>query len=68
MTRHRVLGALVGTYLLALGFLGGVATERMRFDAARAAVLEHFETAATSLRLRLMTLEREGVEPVFTAP
>jgi hypothetical protein len=47
-------------YVTALGFLAGIAAERIRFDTRRAAVLSRLTTAEGQVRARLMDLEGEA--------
>jgi hypothetical protein len=54
-----LVGAL-GLYLVALGFLGGVLAERIRFDRQRSLVLGRLTAAEQQLRARLMTLEQSA--------
>jgi hypothetical protein len=59
MSRRRVLlGGLLGLYLLGLGYLVGIAVERMRFDGARATRLAELDTATSRLRGHLMLFEK----------
>jgi hypothetical protein len=60
MRRRRLWFAVtMGIYVGAMGFLGGVLVERVRFDRARATVLERVAYAEQRLHARLMELERE---------
>ena len=54
--RSKVALAL-GVYLLALGFLGGILVERVRFDHARAAVLERYDMAVRDWKTERMAIE-----------
>ncbi len=59
MTRARsAVITLVGIDVLVVGFVGGIAAERVRSSRARAVVLEEHEAAARRLHERLMDLER----------
>jgi hypothetical protein len=55
--RHRTLLAALAVSGLALGFLAGIATDRIRYDLQRAVVLAHYNQAAERLNQRLMALE-----------
>ncbi len=63
--RHRRLSLVLGMgiYVGAIGFLGGVRVERIRFDRERASVLERVAHAEQRLHARLMELEREQSAP-----
>lgn len=50
--------ALAAVYLLAMGFIAGVAVERMRFDSARAAVLDRYREAVRRVHEHQMDVER----------
>jgi hypothetical protein len=59
--RRRTLALFLGgIYFAGLGFLSGIVVERMRFDAARSAVLTHLTDAQQRLHGRLMDLERDA--------
>ena len=45
-------------YLLAFGFLIGMAGERIRFDRRRSVAVERFESTAEVLRAQMMAAER----------
>lgn len=64
MTRGRlvVLGAL-SLYLFVLGFAGGMASERIRFDRERAAVLHRYDDAVRQWHAFLMAAERRAEAP-----
>ncbi len=57
--RRSLLGVGAALYLLALGFPGGVAAERLSFDQRRAAILRRSEDATRAWRATLMTQEVE---------
>lgn len=60
-TRRRIaLGGALGLYFVGLGFLGGMALERMRFDRHRDAVLRRYDEATQRLHNTLMTIERNA--------
>jgi hypothetical protein len=61
MTRGRlvVLGGL-SLYLFVLGFAGGMASERIRFDRERTAVLHRHDEAVRQWRAFLMAAERRA--------
>jgi hypothetical protein len=54
-----LLGACAGVYLIALGLITGVVSERFRFDGARAAILQQFDEAAQRARAHAMAWEQE---------
>jgi hypothetical protein len=58
--RRAILTVGLGIYVLGLGFLGGVAIERLRFDGRRAAVLDRYEEAAAHWRALLIRLEHDA--------
>jgi hypothetical protein len=58
--RRAILAGFVVLYLSGVGFLCGLAMERMRFDGHRAAVLASLAAAQTRLHARLMALERQA--------
>lgn len=63
--RHIIaLATLVGLYLFGSGFVGGVITERMRFDAARSTRLAELGAATSRVRAHLMLLEKDSAGPV----
>jgi hypothetical protein len=49
--------AALAVYLLTLGLLGGILLERVRFDRARAAVLERYDTAVRDWKADRMAIE-----------
>jgi hypothetical protein len=58
MTRRRtVLAGGLALYLLAVGFAGGMAAERIRFDRERAGVLVRYEEAVEEWHVVLMRVE-----------
>lgn len=64
MTRGRlvVLGGL-SLYLFVLGFAGGMASERIRFDRERTAVLHRYDLAVRQWHGFLMVAERRAEAP-----
>ena len=68
--RAKATLALAAVYLLALGLLGGILVERVRFDRSRAAVLERYDTAVRDWKAERMGIEldqardRAAVSPV----
>jgi len=52
-----VIGSVVASYLVALGLLGGIVAERIRFDRERRAAVARFETATQRLRAEMITAE-----------
>jgi len=59
-TRHGfALRVALGLYLLGLGFLGGMAVERMRVDARRDAVLRQYDDMLHRWHTVLMEIEKE---------
>jgi hypothetical protein len=63
-TRRRmvVLGGL-SLYLFVLGFAGGMASERIRFDRERTAVLHRYDEAVRQWHAFLMAAERRAEAP-----
>ena len=60
MTRHQVvLCALLALYLLGFGFLGGMAFERLRFDARRVAVLREYDESVRQWQAHLIAIEKD---------
>jgi hypothetical protein len=47
----------LAVYLVVLGVLGGILVERVRFDRARAAVLERYDTAVRDWAAERMAIE-----------
>jgi hypothetical protein len=61
VTWRRLVAAVgVGLYVAGLGFLGGMLTERLRFDQRRAEVLRALGAAERQVHARLMDLERSA--------
>jgi hypothetical protein len=58
--RRLVLACLVGSYLLATGFLVGMAVSAIRFDHRRAVILEQIDDMSTRVRAKLMLLEHDA--------
>ena len=54
-----ILGTLAGIYLVALGLLTGVVSERFRFDGMRTSILQRFDEATQRARAHAMVWERE---------
>ena len=64
MTRGRtVVVSALSLYLLALGFAGGMASERIRFDRERTAVLHQYYRAVREWHAFLMSAERRAEVP-----
>jgi hypothetical protein len=62
MTRHQFgLCVALGLYLLGLGFLGGMAAERIRFDQARTAVLDRYNDKIREWHQFRMLVERQAM-------
>jgi hypothetical protein len=59
-TRRLVLACLVGSYLLAMGLLGGMIVSAMRFDHRRAVILGGLDDTSTRVRAKLMLLEHDA--------
>lgn len=73
MTRRRqwgMLGALTVIYLVGLGLLAGIVSERWRFDAVRTTILRQFDDATTRARAHAMVREQEiqRMTPPSAAP
>ena len=60
--RRRVLKIVLGLYLIVLGFMAGVAYERMRFDGMRQAALDRYNEMVRKVRAYQMELERGNVQ------
>jgi hypothetical protein len=60
MTGRRVppVVGVVGMWLALMGFLGGMAVERIRFDQHRTSVLDRLRAAESRLHERLMAVEK----------
>lgn len=56
--RRAVLGVGLGVHLLGLGFLGGIAVERMRFGHQRVAVLKRYDEVVRHWNAYLFQLEQ----------
>ena len=63
-----LLGACAGVYLIALGLITGVVSERFRFDSARAAILQQFDEATQRARAHAMAWEQEVRKNTSAAP
>ncbi len=48
----------IALYLLVLGFFGGMATERIRFDQRRAEMIRHYDEVVKRWQGHLMRLEQ----------
>ena len=59
-TRRLVLAGLVGSYLLTMGFFGGMIVSAMRFDHRRAVILAELGDTSTRVRAKLMLLEHDA--------
>jgi hypothetical protein len=57
--RRLALWLLLGLYVLALGFLGGMAAERIRFDERRDAMLRRYDDSLRRWHTVLMAIEKE---------
>lgn len=66
--RRGWLWAVLGLYLLGLGFLGGVLVERVRFDQHRSVVLKEYDEAVKRWRVYLMRLEADREEAKLPDP
>jgi hypothetical protein len=55
--RAKAALALAAVYLLALGLLGGILIERVRFDRSRTAVLERYDEAVREWQAERMAIE-----------
>jgi hypothetical protein len=56
--RRRLLKTALLAYLVAMGFMAGVAFERLRFDGERKAVLDRYNEMIRKARVNQMQLER----------
>ena len=56
-TRWSTVRGALAVYLLALGLLGGILVERVRFDRSRTAVLERYDAAVRDLKAQRMAIE-----------
>jgi len=61
--RRWILGGALGLYLIGLGFVGGIAGDRIRFDRQRTAVLTRYDEAGQQWHAYLMQLELAPVQP-----
>ena len=59
-TRRLVLAGLVGSYLLTMGFFGGMIVSAMRFDHRRAFTLAELDDTSTRVRAKLMLFEHDA--------
>jgi lipid-binding SYLF domain-containing protein len=60
--RRWLLRAALVAYLVAMGFMAGVAFERMRFDGVRQAVLDRYNEMIHKARANQMNLERSQTQ------
>lgn len=65
--RMLVLG-MVSLYLFVLGFASGVASEHIRFDRQRAAVLHRYDEALRQWHQVLMVVERRAQATPAASP
>ena len=56
--RWTIAGIALGIYLLALGFLGGLMAERIRFDNERRVILHRYEEAVRKWQAYLIKVEQ----------
>lgn len=61
--KRALLLVLAALYLLGVGFFLGVVVERMRFDGARAAVLDRYREAVRRVHEHQMDIERRQPQP-----
>jgi len=54
-------GGGVGLYLMALGFVGGILAERVRFDRQRAEVIRRYDNAVRMWHAYLIRQEQEAL-------
>lgn len=59
--RAIALAAAAAGYLVVIGFVGGVAVERIRFDAHRQSAVKRLDEEKERLRARAIALERAFV-------
>lgn len=60
MTRRQgILCAALCLYMLGFGFLGGMAFERLRFDARRVAVLRQYDESVRQWQAHLIAIEKD---------
>ena len=66
--RRMVVAGGLALYLIGLGFLGGMAAERIRFDQKRTALLHRYDEALGRWHAFLMQAELEpGASPIVAA-
>jgi hypothetical protein len=58
--RQLVCAGILGTYLLGMGFFGGMVVSAIRFDQRRAAILAELDDTSTRVRAKLMLLEHDA--------
>ena len=58
--RQLVIASIVGSYLLGMGFLGGMIVSAIRFDQRRAVILSELEDTSSRVRGKLMLLEHDA--------
>src|SRR5438046_2956557 len=73
MSRRRqwgILGALTATYLVGLGLLAGIVSERLRFDTVRTRIVRQLDDARLRAHASAMTLEADvqAVAPPSATP
>jgi hypothetical protein len=73
MTRRQqwgILGSVTVVYLVGLGLLAGVISERWRFDTVRTGILRHLDEVTTRARAHAMAREQEiqRITPPSAAP
>ena len=56
--RRLALAGGLACYLMSLAFIGGIVTERVRFDRQRAAIFKRYDEAVQRLHAELMALEQ----------
>jgi hypothetical protein len=67
--KHRFgLYVALGLYLLGLGFLGGMAAERIRFDQRRTAVLDRYNDTIREWHQFRMLIERQAMASPADGP
>jgi hypothetical protein len=66
--RRIVLGASIGLYFLGLGFVGGMAWERIQFDRHRTALVSTLQRQADRLHAHLMVFEGAQADTSAPAP
>ena len=59
--QRTLVGIAFGVYLVGLGFLGGMAAERIRFDQRRTAVLDRYNDTIREWHQSRMLIERQAM-------